>query len=102
MEFTFMSLIILFLIIILLYASLSTYGNIFKVLLMTIAIFGMTSTFLVYGLDVFSRGDIFAILDTRMNKTLFVHACAIWFAADMLVLYRIIKSYMKYLEVNAD
>ena len=96
-----MSLIILILIIILLYASLTKYGSIYKVLLMTVIVAGMTSVFLVYGIGIFRKGDIFILLDTRMNKTVFIHACIIWFAADILVIYKIITNYRKYIEVNA-
>ncbi len=97
-----MSLIILILIIILLYATLSTYQSIFKVLLMTAIVSGMTAVFIIYGISIFRNSDIFAILDTQMNKTVFIHACAAWTAADLLVIYKIIKNYRHYVAVNAS
>lgn len=97
-----MSLIILILIIILLYASLSTYNSIYKVLLMTAIVSGITAAFIVYGIGIFRKGDIFAILDTQMNKTVFIHACVIWFIADIIVIYKIVKNYRYYLEINVS
>ena len=97
-----MSFIILFLIIIMLYASLSTYKSIYKVIFMTVFLSGMTSAFLMYGLKVFKTGDIFVILNTEMNMTIFIHACVIWVAADLIVFLKIIKNYRQYVEVNAS
>jgi len=97
-----MSFIILILIIILLYASLSKYGSIYKVLLMTAVVSGMTAAFFIYGIGIFRESDIFVILDTQMNITAFVHACIIWFTADIIVIYKIIKNYRKYIEINAS
>ncbi len=96
-----MSFIILFLIIILLYATLSKYGSIYKVIFMTLLTVGMTSAFLIYGIVVFRSSDVFIILNTEMNRTIFTHACIIWYAADLLVVLKIIKNHRKYKEVNS-
>jgi len=96
-----MSFIILILIIIMLYASLTRYGNIAKVMLITVLISGMTVAFLIYGIHIFGRGNSFVILNTEMNRTVFIHACLVWFAADLLVFFKILKNYRRYKEVNS-
>jgi hypothetical protein len=96
-----MSFIILILIIILLYASLSKYSNLYKVIFMITLVTVMTSAFLIYGLGIFEKRDVLVILNTEMNRTTFFYACIIWFAADLLVIVKIIKNYRKYIEVNS-
>ncbi|MCL2154555.1 MAG: hypothetical protein FWH53_02700 [Leptospirales bacterium] len=96
-----MSLVILCLIIILIYASLTKYGNLFKTISMIVIVLGMTLAFLFYGLNVLNRGDLIAILDTNMNMKLFIHVCVVWFCADIIVIIKIIRNYKKYLEVNS-
>ena len=96
-----MSFIILILIIILLYATLTKYGSIYKVLFMTALVISMTAAFFIYGMDVFGKSDTFVILNTEMNRTVFIHACIIWSAADLLVIFKIIKNYRKYIAVNS-
>ena len=96
-----MSFIILILIIIMLYASLTKYGNLQKVLFMSILMICMTSAFLIYGFNVFKTEDAFVILNTEMNRTVFIYACIIWFAADLIVILKIIRNYRKYIEVNS-
>ena len=97
-----MSFIILILIIVLLYASLSGYGSIFKVLFMAALITGITSAFIFFGIQVFRKSNIFVILNTQMDLRTFIHACAIWIAADLLVFFKIIKNYRVYIAVNSE
>lgn len=97
-----MSFIILVLIIILLYALLTKYSSMHKVLFMILLVSGMTFSFLVFGLSMFSRNSIISILDTEMDMMVFIHVCIVWFAADALVIYRILKQYHKYLDVNSE
>jgi hypothetical protein len=61
----------------------------------------LTSAFLIYGLGIFGKSDVFVILNTEMNRTTFFHVCIIWFAADLLVIVKIIKNYKKYIAVNS-
>jgi len=96
-----MSFIILILIIILLYISLSRYSSIYKVLFMAAVVTSMTTAFLFYGMQIFRENEIFTILNTEMNMTVFIHACLIWFAADILVIFKIVKNLKKYNEVNS-
>ncbi|HNX24051.1 MAG TPA: hypothetical protein PKG60_08360 [Spirochaetota bacterium] len=96
-----MSFIILILIIILLYAVLTKYSSMHKVILMTVFVLSMTTAFLIYGINVFKGSDTFVLLNTEMNLTVFVYACIIWFAADILVIFKIVKNYRKYIEVNS-
>jgi len=84
-----------------LYASFAKYGSIYKVLFMTTLLTGMTSAFLVYGITVLGKSEVFVILNTEMNLTTFIHACVIWFIADMLVIYKISKNYRRYINVNS-
>lgn len=97
-----MSFIILILIILLLYASLSKYSNIFKVLLMGLLISGMTSAFIVYGIHIFRITNVFYILNTDLDLPTFINACAIWIAADIIVFFKIIKNYRIYVAVNSE
>jgi len=94
-----MSLVILCLIIILIYAALTKYSNLFKTISMIVIVLGMTLSFLFYGLNVLNRGELIAILDTNMNMKLFIHVCVVWFCADIIVIIKIIRNYKKYLEV---
>jgi len=96
-----MSFIILILIIILLYATLTKYGSIYKVLFMTALVISMTAAFLIYGMNVFGKSDTLIILNTEMNRTVFIHACIIWSAADLFVILKIFKNYRKYTVVNS-
>jgi len=96
-----MSFIILTLIIILLYAVLSKYSSIYKVIFMTAIVCGMTSAFLFYGIRTFGKGTVFVILNTEMNMTTFVYACVIWSAADILVIIKMVKNFRNYVEVNS-
>lgn len=96
-----MSLIILFLIIIMLYATLSKYGSVSKVIVMSIFIFGLTLAFLLYGIRQLALHEIFQVLNTQMNLTVFIHACTVWFIADIIVLYKIVTNYRFYVEINS-
>jgi len=96
-----MSFVILGLIIFLLYATLAKYGSLFKTISMIVIVLGMTSAFLFYGLHFFSDSDIIVIVRTELNMKYFVHVCAIWFCADILVIIKIIMNYRRYLEVNS-
>ena len=96
-----MSLIILGLIIILIYAALTKYSNLFKTISMIVIVLSMTLAFLFYGLSVLNKGDLIAILDTNMNMRLFIHVCVVWFGADIIVIIKIIRNYRRYLEVNS-
>ncbi len=96
-----MSFIILLLIIVMLYASLTKYGSIYKILFMITVITSMTTAFFIYGIMVFDKSDLFEILNTGMNMTTFIYVCIIWFAADIIVIFKIIKNYRKYLDVNS-
>ncbi|PKL17357.1 MAG: hypothetical protein CVV49_11530 [Spirochaetae bacterium HGW-Spirochaetae-5] len=96
-----MSFIILLLIIILLYATLTKYSGINKVIFMTAIITGMTAAFAIYGLTVFKTADSWIILNTQMNRATFIHACIIWSAADLIVIFKMIKNYRYYIEVNS-
>ncbi len=96
-----MSFIILILIIILLYATLTKYSSIYKVMFMALLVAGMTSLFLIYGITVFKSNDSFVILNTSMNKITFIHACIIWYAVDIIVFWKILKNHRKYKEVNS-
>ena len=95
-----MSFVILCLIIILLYATLSTYTGLLKTVSMILIVLGMTLAFLFYGLHVLSSEDMISILDTNMNMKLFIHVCIVWFCADIIVIIKIIRNYKRYLEVN--
>ncbi len=95
-----MSFIILLLIVILIYATLSTYGSVIKVVFMSLLVTGMTVGFLLYGLHELTSVGTFSILNTKMNMTVFIHACIVWFAADIIVLYKIVTNYRFYIEVN--
>lgn len=96
-----MSFIILLLIIILLYATLTKYGSIYKVLFMTAVITAMTAAFTIYGLGIFDTAESWVILNTQMNRATFIHACIIWSAADLIVIFKMIKNYRYYIEVNS-
>lgn len=96
-----MSFIILLLIIILLYATLTKYSGINKVIFMTAVITGMTAAFATYGFSVFETADSWVILNTQMNRATFIHAVIIWSAADIIVIFKMIKNYRYYIEVNS-
>jgi hypothetical protein len=96
-----MSFVILGLIIILLYATLSKYNSLFKTMFMIGIVLGLTLAFLFYGLHVLSEGDIIDLLDTKLNMKVFIHVCVVWFCADIIVIVKIIMNYRKYLEVNS-
>jgi hypothetical protein len=68
---------------------------------MTVFITGMTAAFTIYGLSVFNTTDSWVILNTSMNKTTFIHACIVWFAADIIVIVKMVKNYRYYIEVNS-
>jgi hypothetical protein len=95
-----MSFVILGLIIFLIYATLTKYSNLFKVIFMSVIVLGITFAFLFYGLYFFGESDIIVIVRTKLNMKYFIHVCAIWFCADILVIIKIIMNYRKYLEVN--
>jgi glycerol-3-phosphate acyltransferase PlsY len=96
-----MSFVILGLIIFLLYATLSKYSSLFKTIFMIVIVLGITFAFPFYGLHFFSGSDVIVIVKTELNMNYFIHVCAIWFCADILVIIKIIKNYRKYLEVNS-
>ncbi len=96
-----MSFIILILIIILLYATLTKYPGIYKVIVMTALVTGMTAAFAIYGLTVFNTADSWVILNTQINKVTFIHACIVWSVADIIVIFKMIKNYRYYVEVNS-
>jgi len=96
-----MSFIILLLIIILLYATLTKYSSRYKILLMTTVITAMTAAFMVYGLGVFDSTESWVILNTEINKITFIYACIVWFAADIVVIFKMIKNYRYYIKVNS-
>ena len=95
-----MSFVILGLIIFLLYATLSKYSSLFKTLIMIFIVLGMTIAFFFYGLYFFDENDIIVIVKTELNMKYFIHVCAAWLFADIIVIIRIIKNYRRYLEVN--
>lgn len=97
-----MSFIILLLIFIMLYASLTKYGSLYKLLFMTFLTAGMTTSFLLFGLKVFKTNEIFVILNTEMSMTTFIHTCIIWYAADIIVFIKMLKNHRSYLEVNSS
>jgi hypothetical protein len=96
-----MSFVILILIFFLLYTVLTTYGSIVKVVVMLCIIFGMTSAFLIYGLNSLKPGDTFIVINTEIDKVSFFHVCIAWFLADLVVTFRIIRNYRYYLEINS-
>lgn len=95
-----MSFIILLLIIFLIYACLTKYGSVVKVAFMLTLIFGMSAAFLAYGIVMFGRTDVFPIAGTEINLISFIHVSVVWFGADIICAFRIIKNYRYYLEVN--
>ena len=95
-----MSFVILALIIFLLYACLTTYGSLLKVIAISAVIYAMTAGFLFYGIRELGRGDVFSVVGTEINLTYFIHVCVVWFAADVVCTVKIIKNYRYYLEVN--
>jgi len=97
-----MSFAILILIFFLIYSLLTKYGNIVKVTAMLGLIFGMTSTFLLYGIRMLDNGNTFIILNTEIDRTSFIHVCVVWFITDLVVTFKIIRNYRYYLEVNSS
>ena len=95
-----MSFVILLLIIFLIYACLTKYGSIAKVIIMSALIFGMTAAFLINGINSLKVSDSFSIVGTEINLIFFVHVCIVWFGADIICAFKIIKNYRYYLEVN--
>ena len=96
-----MSFVILALIIFLLYACLTKYGSLYKVLLISAVIYGMTAGFIFYGVGSLGKSETFSVVGTEINFIYFFHVCAVWFAADIICTYKIIKNYRYYLEVNS-
>lgn len=97
-----MSFAILILIFFLLYSVLTKYGSIVKVIAMQFIVFSMTSAFLVYGLGLLRKGDTFIILNTEIDKASFIHVCIVWFIADLVVTFKIIRNYRYYQAVNSS
>jgi hypothetical protein len=97
-----MSFVILILIIFFLYSMLTKYGSIVKVVAMQGLVFGMTSAFLIYGIRILEDKNTFMIFNTEIDKSSFIHVCIVWFLADMLVTFKIIKNYRHYVEVNSS
>jgi hypothetical protein len=97
-----MSFAILILIFFLLYSVLTKYGSIVKVVAMQAAVFGMTSLFMIYGIRMLADGNTFIILNTEIDRVSFIHVCIVWFIADMIVTYKIIRNYRHYKEVNSS
>jgi hypothetical protein len=97
-----MSFIILAVIIVLLYATFAKYGSVLKAFSVSLFITGLTLAFMLYGLTVFENNSVFTLLNTEMNMAVFVHACIVWFIADILVIYKIARNYRLYLSVNAE
>ena len=96
-----MSFVILALIIFLIYACLTKYGNMGKVALISAVICGMTAGFIYYGLKSLASSDVFTVVGTEINSVFFIHVCAVWIAADLICIYKIIKNYRYYLEINS-
>ena len=96
-----MSFAILILIFFLIYSVLTKYGSIVKVVAMQVIVFGMTSAFLMYGIRVLNDGNTFVVLNTEIDKTSFIHVCVVWFLADLIVTFKIIRNYRYYQEVNS-
>ncbi len=96
-----MSFIILLLIVFLIYACLAKYGSVAKVAVMLTLIFGMSIAFLAYGIFMFGRTEVFPVAGTEINLVSFIHVCIVWFGADIICAFRIIKNYRYYLEVNS-
>ncbi len=97
-----MSFIILILIIFLIYACLTKYPSMAKVIFINAVIFGMTAAFLVYGIVMFRASEVFSIVGTEINMVSFIHVCIVWFGADVICAFRIMKNRRYYLEVNSS
>lgn len=96
-----MSFVILLLIFFLIYASLSKYDSLLRVIYMSTIVFALTGAFIFYGIIKFKAAEVFSILDTTINMTVFIHVCVAWLVADLIVLSKIIKNYRTYIEVNS-
>ncbi len=95
-----MSFIILLLIFFLIYACLARYGSMTKVVTMIAIIFGMTLVFIVYGIYMFGRTEVFSIAGTDINLISFILVCIVWFGADIICAIKIFRNYRYYLDVN--
>jgi len=98
----FMSFAILILIFFLLYATLSKYDSLLRVVYMTMVVFALTFAFIAYGIFKLQYSESFSLLDTNINLIAFLHISAAWLLADLIVLSKIIKNYRTYVEVNSN
>ena len=97
-----MSFAILILIFFLLYATLSKYDSLLRVIYMTMVVFALTFAFIAYGIFKLQYSESFSLLDTNINLIAFLHISAVWLLADLIVLSKIIKNYRTYVEVNSN
>ena len=85
-----------------LYICLKKYSSIFSVVSVILVLFVATTAFLFYGLKMLSLADVFVVVNTEINAIAFYNFCAAWYIADIFCLYRAVKIYRQYVQINSN
>ena len=95
-----MSFAIFALIFLLVFLALAKYRGLLSVAGAFVLIYGLTTMFLLYGLNSFGADDTFLLMGTDIGRMSFYHLTAAWYAGNIITSLLIIRNYRRYLAVN--
>lgn len=96
-----MNFLAVLLIVILVYLTLKTYKTISSVAVAIGIMFSLTTAALLYGLNQYSLDPFWSLFGDSITRNVYLHFIAFWFIVDVICSYLVIKSYLKYRELNS-
>jgi len=95
-----MSFILLLCLVFLLFIMFMRYRKLYSVILMIAFLLGVTTAFLMYGLDTYHYSESIFLFNSRLPRNEFIHLMIAWYAVDFIASTVVVRNYREYRKVN--